>query len=125
MSNHFIRARAILGVRDVETSAAFYERALGFRVVTRMGEPTMFASLVRDEAGLSLVRTDEPAVASFACCYFDVEGVGELHARCVAEGVEIVHPLTRQPWGNVDFVVIDPDGHRIAIGEPHANDPHP
>ncbi|MDQ1411987.1 MAG: hypothetical protein QOE07_575, partial [Acidimicrobiaceae bacterium] len=26
-------------------------------------------------------------------------------------------PLTRQAWGNYDFVIADPDGHQLAFGE--------
>ena len=44
-------------------------------------------------------------------------GVDELHARCEAAGATFVSPLTTQPWGMRDFVVADPDGNRIAIGE--------
>ena len=40
-----------------------------------------------------------------------------LLARCKAAGFEITRPLTTQPWGLRDFVVRDPAGHLIGIGE--------
>jgi len=117
MTTRFLRSRTTLGVRNVPASIAFYERAIGFQVVTAMGEPPTFALIAAGDAGLGLNQVDEPAVADFACCYVDVDGVEDLHARCVAAGATVTVPLTRQPWGNHDFVVADPDGHQIAFGE--------
>jgi predicted enzyme related to lactoylglutathione lyase len=82
-----------------------------------MGEPPTFAMISHGEVGLGLVRTERPAVADFACCYVDVDGVEALHQRCVDAGATVTNPLTRQPWGNYDFVIADPDGHQLAFGE--------
>ena len=117
MTIHFQRARTTLGVRDVAASIDFYRRTIGFEVLVTMGEPPDFALLGADGAGLGLVATAQPAVADFACCYVDVEGVEELHRRCVDAGATVTSPLTRQPWGNHDFVIADPDGHQLAFGE--------
>ena len=117
MSTHFLRARTTIGVRDVGTSIEFYERAVGFEVTATMGDPVSFALIGSGGIGLGLVETASPAVAGFVCCYFDVAGVEELHLRCLDAGATITSPLTRQPWGNHDFVVADPDGHQIAFGE--------
>jgi predicted enzyme related to lactoylglutathione lyase len=119
MSIKFLKSRTTLGVRDVPRSIAFYEKALGFEVGVTMGEPPNFAILGKDGVGLGLFQVASPAVADFACCYVDVEGVEEAHRRCVEAGATIASPLTRHPWGNLDFVVKDPDGHQIAIGEGH------
>ena len=119
MSIRFHRSRATLGVHDVAASIEFYKRALGFEVLVAMGEPPDFALIGEPAAagvGLGLNRTDEPAVADFACCYFDVDGVEELSQRCVDAGATVTAPLTRQPWGNYDFVIADPDGHQLAFG---------
>lgn len=115
--SRLLQARATLGVRDVVASIDFYARALGFDVIVSMGEPPNFALLGADGVGLGIVESAAPAVAEFACCYFDVDGVEELHRRCVDAGARITNPLTRQPWGNYDFVVADPDGHQLAFGE--------
>lgn len=114
-----LRSRTTIGVADVLASAAFYERTVGFEVIVRMGEPPTFALIGSDRVGLGLVASSPPLVAGFACCYVDVEGVEDLHRRCVAAGAA-VGPLTRQPWGSYDFVLTDPDGHQIAFGEPAA-----
>jgi predicted enzyme related to lactoylglutathione lyase len=113
----FQRLQASLGVRDVSASIAFYAEALGFSVRAEMGDPVNFALLARDAVTLSLVQTKLPAVADFACCYIYVNDVEDVHGRCEQSGAAIVSPLTRHPWGNRDFVLKDPDGHKIAIGQ--------
>jgi predicted enzyme related to lactoylglutathione lyase len=113
----FLVSRTTLGVQSVPTSIDFYAAAVGFEVFTTMDDPPTFAMVGIGEVGLGLTQVEHPAVAEFACCYVNVEGVEELHARCVAAGATITNPLTRQPWGNYDFVIADPDGHQLAFGE--------
>jgi catechol 2,3-dioxygenase-like lactoylglutathione lyase family enzyme len=112
--------RPTLGTRDLSSSLRFYVDVLGFDVQTTMGDPPDFALLTSpDGGGLGLVTVADPPVTDeYACCYIDVTGVEELHGRCVEAGCAITNPLTRHPWGNHDFVVRDPDGHLIAVGEP-------
>lgn len=45
-----------------------------------------------------------------------VDGIEAFHARCAANGVTIIKPLTETPWGTRDFYVEDPDGHIICFG---------
>src|SRR5882724_4461075 len=111
----FQRLQAAIGVRDVSASIAFYAETLGFSVRAEMGEPVDFALLARDAVTLSLVKSVKPAVSEFACCYIYVNDVDAVHDDCERTGAPIVTPLTRHPWGNRDFVIRDPDGHRIAI----------
>ena len=122
MSIHLLRSRATLGVRNVPTAIDFYRAAVGFEVVVTMGEPPNFAIIAQGDAGLGLVQLEDPAVATFACCYFDVLGVEELHQRCLDAGAKIPGTLTHDPWGNYDFVLADPDGHQLAFGEVPANE---
>jgi predicted enzyme related to lactoylglutathione lyase len=117
MSIRFLKSRTTLGVRNVPSSIDFYEGALGFEVLVTMGEPPNFALIGSGDSGLGLAETEHPAVAGFASCYFNVEGVEALHRRCVDAGATITGPLTHHPWGNYDFVLADPDGHQLAFGE--------
>lgn len=111
----FQRLQVALGVRDVRQSVAFYGRHLGFDVLSTMGDD--FALLGRDGVTLALVLASTPAVAAFASCYVYVSDVDALHGACVRDNVTITSALTTHPWGNRDFVIRDPDGHQIAIGE--------
>ena len=117
MTIRFLKSRTTLGVQNVPASIDFYEKALGFEVLVTMGEPPNFAMIGDGETGLGLAETEHPAVANFACSYFNVEGVETLHQRCVDAGATIAGPLTHHPWGNYDFVLADPDGHQLAFGE--------
>lgn len=110
----FVNARPNLLVQDVSASVEFYTDMLGFEAVAVMGEPPFFALLVNEGAEIALVQSDDPQASG---CYVYVTGVDELHADLVSDGAEITNPLTTQPWGNRDFVIEDPDGHQIAIGE--------
>ncbi len=44
---------------------------------------------------------------------FNVEDVDLEYARLKEMGVEIVKPLTTQPWGNRSFYFRDPDGNLV------------
>jgi catechol 2,3-dioxygenase-like lactoylglutathione lyase family enzyme len=120
MGAHFQRLQVALGVRDVAASIAFYADALGFDVRAEIGNPPEFALLGRDSVTVSLVKAERPAVADFACCYLYVDDVEAVLSECERTGATIVNPLTRHPWGNRDFVLRDPDGHRVAIGQVEA-----
>jgi predicted enzyme related to lactoylglutathione lyase len=40
----------------------------------------------------------------------DVADVDAVHARAVAQNLQIVYPLTNEPWGVRRFFLVDPDG---------------
>jgi predicted enzyme related to lactoylglutathione lyase len=117
MSTRFLKSRTTVAVHNVLESIDFYLRTVGFEVFVTMGEPPNFAMIGTGDVGLGLAESQNSAAADFACCYFDVQGVEELHRRCVDAGATITGPLTHQPWGNYDFVMADPDGNQIAFGE--------
>ena len=99
-----LNARPNLAVPDVERSVAFYRDVLGFEATAMMGEPPDFALLQENDVKPS-------------GCYVYVTGVEALLKHCEAQGVKVTYPLTLEPWGMLNFVIEDPDGHRIAIGE--------
>jgi catechol 2,3-dioxygenase-like lactoylglutathione lyase family enzyme len=45
-----------------------------------------------------------------------VEDVDAAHARCLAEGLEVTHAPTDEPWGVREMHVRHPDGHVFRIG---------
>jgi uncharacterized glyoxalase superfamily protein PhnB len=46
-----------------------------------------------------------------------VSDVEAIHSACIRDNVAITSALTTHPWGTRDFVISDPDGHQIAVGE--------
>lgn len=60
------------------------------------------------------------AVAGIAVCslvYISVEvaDVDDVHSRAVSRGLNIVYPLTNEPWGVRRFFVTDPNGTVINV----------
>jgi len=45
----------------------------------------------------------------------EVTDVDEAYARAVEQGIEIVYPLTDEPWGVRRFFAVDPNGAIINI----------
>jgi uncharacterized glyoxalase superfamily protein PhnB len=111
-----------LNVDDVPASSAFLTRHFGF---SEEMAADGFASLARDDAGLSVVflrrglpslppdqRDDHAGGVILAFVVDDLEG--EL-ARLQAEGVTITMPLTVEEWGERAFQVRDPNGVIIQL----------
>ena len=46
-----------------------------------------------------------------------VDDVDAVHQRCVAEGLDITHPPTDEPWGVRECHVRHPDGHVLRISQ--------
>ncbi len=38
------------------------------------------------------------------------------YARCIANGAQIIKPLTATAWGTSDFYIEDPDGYIVCFG---------
>lgn len=111
-------AAVTLNVSDVETSAAFVERHLGFR---REMAADGFVSLARDGVGFNLVflRTGLPSLqpdslrdqhAAGVIVAFEVDDIDAEYARLREAGVPITTPLQTEPWGERFFQVADPNG---------------
>jgi uncharacterized glyoxalase superfamily protein PhnB len=79
------------------------------------GTPVSFAIVGRDAAELHL-QAGPPAPAP-ARAHLLVSDARALHDRLAAAGVSIVKPLRDAPYGLRDFVLADPDGNRIDVGE--------
>ena len=110
----FLAARPNLEVTNLDASIAFYETALGLPLRFRADEFDLAVLGVEGGCELALLQRDAPHAAS---CYLLVTAVDALHARCLEARALIATPLETHPWGTRDFVVADPDGNQLAIGE--------
>ena len=116
----------------MDRATAFYRDRLGFNV---RHQETSFAIVNRDAVEIHLwlandeqwrSRTGPPVVsgaesflAGTASCRVRVTEIDALYN--VLRVLGIVHnnaPLTRQPWGDRDFAVVDPDGNLVTFFEP-------
>jgi predicted enzyme related to lactoylglutathione lyase len=100
-------------VADLERASAEHREALGLEVLMDHG----WIVTLGDEAGhqLSLMTEDASAPVNPAVSIF-VDDVHEALARVQAAGLEIVHPLTDEPWGVTRFFYRDSQGQVINVG---------
>lgn len=106
-----------ISVRDIETSFQFYSRVLGFRKVFENGSPVGFMVLKKDGAELHLSQRRDHKASVTNVAHLFVDDVASLYAACVSGGVRIIKSLADQEYGQRAFVLADPDGNRIDVGE--------
>ena len=97
-----------------DESRSFYVGLLGFQVAMDMGWIMTFVSPSNPTAQVSVVREDAtaPVVPQITVEVADVDAI---HAEAVRRGLDIVHPLTDEPWGVRRFFVKDPNGMVINV----------
>ena len=116
----------VFAVSDISATIRWYEEQLGFiGDPFPENEPYVFAILRRDDVEIMLQR-----IAGFEKqdlynlrpggvwdAYFRIEGVQDLF-ESVKDEATIVKPLRRQPYGNWEFEVRDPNGYVLVFSEP-------
>lgn len=103
-----------LTVHDVPKAVAEHTDALGLVVLMDHG----WITTIGDESGrlqLSIMDRDRTGPENPAVSVF-VDDVREALGRVRAAGLEIVHPLTDEPWGVSRFFYRDTQGHVINVG---------
>jgi hypothetical protein len=125
------RAGAILAVRDVEDSIAFYRDQLGFTVEAEYDDPP-YATLELAGSRLSLAEQghaaeDRPGVELAApvdltradvVLVVEVDDAKAEYARLEAAGVRFLAEPYEPPWGGCRFFAVDPDGFLVEIEQP-------
>ena len=105
---------------DLAATRDFYAGFLGFDVAMDEEGFTMFASPSNRAAQITVADRDNPGQdrgISEAQVSVEVEDVDALHAEAVRRGLEIVYPLTDEPWGIRRFFVRSPDGTVINVAQ--------
>lgn len=98
----------------MDESRAFYADFLGMAVGMDMGFVMTFVSPDNPTAQITVMR-DDGSAAQMPGISIEVADVNAVHARAVALRLEIVHPLTDEPWGVRRFFVVDPNGTVLNI----------
>jgi catechol 2,3-dioxygenase-like lactoylglutathione lyase family enzyme len=118
------RAVVIL-VRDLSRSRAFYEGVLEQVVEEDYGQNVVFRgglSIWEREHAWQMMHGAPPDAEPGACewgeLYFETDHLADVLNRLRDEGVELVHPVREQPWGQRVLRARDPDGHMVEVGEP-------
>ena len=98
----------------MDESRKFYTDFLGFEVAMDMGWIVTLASPDNPTAQITLLSkpASPPENPDLSIEVADVDAV---HAGAVARGLQIVYPLTDEPWGVRRFFVTDPNGVIINV----------
>ena len=97
-----------------DASRQFYVDVLGLEVAMDMGFIVTLASTTNPTAQVSLMR-DDGSSSILPQISIEVANVDDVHSRAVSRGLQIVYPLTNEPWGVRRFFVTDPNGIVINV----------
>jgi catechol 2,3-dioxygenase-like lactoylglutathione lyase family enzyme len=118
----------VLLVEDIERSKRFYGGVLGQKVVMDFGRNVGFEgglAIWERAYALNLMfqgKTEGVKIGgNNAEIYFETGDVDALYKRLTGEGVQVIHPIVEQPWGQRVFRIYDPDGHIIEFAESMAS----
>ena len=109
-------------VRDLDASVDYYEKLMGFRVVTRGTEPEPHAVIQRGGVTLRLVvNGEDPEQASV---YFDVTDVETARAELAEAGAKVTDLRVDGEGDQRSRVFFSraPDGLCFCIGQPAGED---
>lgn len=97
----------------MEESRKFYTGFLGFDIGMDMGWIVTFVSPDNPTAQLTVMAPQSmPHSPSISIEVADVDSV---YAKAVTQGINIVYPLTSEPWGVRPFFAPDPNGVVINV----------
>ena len=112
-------------VPDVAATAQWYAEYLGFKIAGRFPgqEPYAYASLQHGGAELMLLSLkdyEKPDLSSLRPAglwdaYIRMDGVRAFY-ETVLGGSFIKMPLKKQPYGDWEFEVLDPNGYILVFG---------
>lgn len=121
----------ILNVSDIEQSFAWFEK-LGWTRGFDWGTPPTFGAVCSGEFEIFLCRGAQGgrgrsalATTSGAGEMGDkgvwmsiwVDDVDAVHRHCLAQGIEVTHPPTDEPWNVREMHIRHPDGHVFRISK--------
>ena len=108
-----------LPVQDIDTAIPYYEKILGFRVVSRQDAPYKSVTLERDSIRIGLAENGgDPTQEG---CFFEVDSVETAFAELKSNGLEQKDAGFRiDQYGDTSwkvFFVVAPDGLCYCLGE--------
>jgi catechol 2,3-dioxygenase-like lactoylglutathione lyase family enzyme len=113
----FGRIAGAVPVSDISRALGFYQGILGMSVTFTNGDPVGFVILERDAAELHLTLVRGHRAGSHNVAHLMVTDATALCEHLAANGVRIVKGLRDADYGLRGFVMADPDGNRIDVGQ--------
>ena len=93
----------------MDESRKFYSEFLGLQLAMDMGWVLTFVSPTNPTAQITLMQASTSSVPN-PNLSIEVDDVDAVHAKAAELGLQIVYPLTNEPWGVRRFFVTDPNG---------------
>ncbi|MFE9069136.1 VOC family protein [Streptomyces violaceusniger] len=115
---HVLSSRVLLRPTAPERSRAFYGEALGLAVFREFGTGPERGTVYFLGGGFLEVsgRSDTPPAPGLQL-WLQVADAAAAHKELTAQGVEVLRPPKKEPWGLVEMWIADPDGLKIVIVE--------
>ena len=115
------RAIPVIATDQPDASRVFYEGVLGMRTAMEEDGFLMLASSSDPQIQI-IVAWDSPSawdpLALQLSLSVDVdtpEQLTEAHDACVAAGLDVIYPITDEPFGRRRFVVREPSGAAVNV----------
>lgn len=112
------RAIPVVHTDDLPGTRAFYEDLLGFRVAMEEDGLLMLVSPSEPTTQVIVVWASDTAMdpaGRALTMSVEVEDVTAAYAAAQDRGLEIVRPLTDEPWGIRRFFVREPSGALVNV----------
>ncbi|OIJ94512.1 VOC family protein [Streptomyces monashensis] len=121
---HVLSSRTLLTPTDPERSRVFYGERLGLSVYREFGTGPGRGTVYFLGGGFLEVsgRAETPPSPAVRL-WLQVDDVTAAHDELRAQGVDVVRPPVKEPWGLLEMWIADPDGVRIALVEVPAEHP--
>ncbi|MFE9096838.1 VOC family protein [Streptomyces sp. NPDC007264] len=115
---HVLSSRTLLRPTDPERSRAFYGGKLGLAVYREFGTGPERGVVYFLGGGFLEVSGHGDAPPSPALkLWLQVPDATAAHEELSGNGVDILRPPVREPWGLIEMWIRDPDGTQIVLVE--------
>ena len=120
-----------VAVADLGVTEAFYAGILELPVERALTSPGAPEHLVMEQDGWEVIFVEEAAVIQAhplleerfnifpkgvgLTFHFRVEEIDDIYDVIVDEGLEILYPLERKPYGMLELWCFDPDGYLVVL----------
>ncbi|MFE2638455.1 VOC family protein [Streptomyces scopuliridis] len=115
---HVLSSRILLRPTDPERSRVFYGEKLGLSVYREFGTGPERGTVYFLGGGFLEVsgRSDTPPSPGLQL-WLQVGDAQAAYEQLARQGVEMLQPPRKEPWGLIEMWTADPDGVRICIVE--------
>jgi len=113
----FGRIAATVPVTEMNRALGFYVDVLGMQKVFENGDPVGFVILKRDAGEIHLTLSKKHVATDRNVAHLIVNNAQALYDQLEKSGARIIKGLRDADYGMRGFVLADPDGNRIDVGQ--------